>query len=463
MEENEMTQTEQTEAACPESTETVQAEEAAPQVQTPVEPEAEPAAPKKTNTLRIGLSAAALVVVLAVLIAAILSGAGKNDDAVPEDIAEAEASQETVAATVPADGNPDDETCKGTYTQDDAAVLAARDTVVARAGDKELTNAQLQVYYWMEVRNFLNNYGAYAAYFGLDVQQPLDTQVCPVAENGETWQQYFLNAAVNSWHHYQAMAAEAEEQNIPVSQEFQEIIDSAISDLESTAAANGFDGALAILTQTLGNTVTVADYESFMQIYYGGYSYYHDRMDLIQPTDEELEAYFDAHADSYSESEVTKETRTVDVRHILITPEGEGEYTEEAWAAALEQAESILAQWQAEEATEESFAALANEHSTDPGSNTNGGLYTDVTPGQMVEAFNDWCFDSERQIGDTGIVQTNYGYHIMFYVGDQLVWKGYAKNDMIGEKGTELIDAATARFPLTVDWSAIVLGDVIIA
>ena len=34
----------------------------------------------------------------------------------------------------------------------------------------------------------------------------------------------------------------------------------------------------------------------------------------------------------------------------------------------------------------------------------------------MVTAFNDWCFDEARQPGDTGIVETNYGYHVMYFV-----------------------------------------------
>ena len=35
----------------------------------------------------------------------------------------------------------------------------------------------------------------------------------------------------------------------------------------------------------------------------------------------------------------------------------------------------------------------------------------------MVTAFNDWCFDSARKSGDTGIVETTYGYHVIYYVG----------------------------------------------
>ncbi|MFW2551514.1 hypothetical protein, partial [Klebsiella pneumoniae] len=61
---------------------------------------------------------------------------------------------------------------------------------------------------WMEVQGFLNSYGAYASYFGLDYTQPLDTQPCPEADN-MTWQQYFLDCALTNWHQMQAMAAEA--------------------------------------------------------------------------------------------------------------------------------------------------------------------------------------------------------------------------------------------------------------
>lgn len=112
------------------------------------------------------------------------------------------------------------------------------------------------------------------------------------------------------------------------------------------------------------------------------------------------------------------------VRHILVKPEGGTynsntgmfDYTEEEKAAARAEAEAILNEWKSGDATEESFAALANEKSDD-GDGTTGGLYEDVYPGQMVAAFEDWCFDN-RKAGDTGIVETEYGCHVMFYSGD---------------------------------------------
>lgn len=112
------------------------------------------------------------------------------------------------------------------------------------------------------------------------------------------------------------------------------------------------------------------------------------------------------------------ETATADIRHILIKAEvadaddpatedvDESKVpTQEALDAAKAEAEDILAQWEAGDKTAESFGALAEEYSDDPGSNTNGGLYEQVAPGVMFEGFNDWIFADGRAIGDTGLVE----------------------------------------------------------
>ncbi len=115
-----------------------------------------------------------------------------------------------------------------------------------------------------------------------------------------------------------------------------------------------------------------------------------------------------------------------DVRHILVSFEGgkynsttgQTTYTDAEKKAALEKAEKLLNEWKNGDATEESFADLAEEKSTDTGSTDNGGLYEEVYPGQMVENFENWAYDEARKAGDTGIVESPYGYHIMYFVGD---------------------------------------------
>lgn len=113
-------------------------------------------------------------------------------------------------------------------------------------------------------------------------------------------------------------------------------------------------------------------------------------------------------------------------RHILVsfqggtTDESTGAtvYSEEEKADAKTAAQQLLTEWKAGEATEASFAGLAAEKSDDTGSTANGGLYEDIYPKQMVAAFEDWCYDDSRKPGDTGVVETEYGCHVMYFVGD---------------------------------------------
>ena len=99
--------------------------------------------------------------------------------------------------------------------------------------------------------------------------------------------------------------------------------------------------------------------------------------------------------------------------------------------------------------TEERFAELANEHSEDEGSNTNGGLYENIYHGQMVQEFNDFCF-ADHKTGDTDIVYgesgSYAGYHVIYYVGEGGLYSDYLaktelQNTALNEWSTELNNA----------------------
>lgn len=422
----------------------------------------------KPSAGKIGIAVAAVVVLAAVLIALLVGGMGKKaeDNAVPAETTEA---VETMPpATIPADGNPDDVTCKGTYTVSDEEVIAGADTVVATAGEFQLTNSELQIYYWLEVQSFLQNYGYYASMMGLDYTQPLDTQVCSMMESG-TWQQFFLDSALTSWQNYQSMAAEADANGHAMSEENKKYIDELEQNLADSAAANGFESAEALLAYNVGAGSSIANYVKFNLDYLKGYEYYQALTESIELTEDEITAYFQANAESYAQQNVTEEDIYVDVRHILVMPEstvaedGTSTVTDEAWAASEAEAQSILDQWLAGDKTEDSFAALANEF-TDDGNDANydgipdGGLYTDVYKGQMVPEFENWCFDASRQVGDSGLVKTTYGWHVMYFVGSKPVWKVRAEGDLMNERIASMSEEINAKYPLSVDYSKILLG-----
>ena len=108
-----------------------------------------------------------------------------------------------------------------TYSANAETVAAARDTVIATLGDAKLTNGLFQMYFWMDVYDFLNNYGSYAIYFGMYYTKPLDTKL---EVEGLTWQQYFLDAALKNWQHVQAMYLLSQESGLEISEENKKLI-----------------------------------------------------------------------------------------------------------------------------------------------------------------------------------------------------------------------------------------------
>lgn len=128
---------------------------------------------------------------------------------------------------------------------------------------------------------------------------------------------------------------------------------------------------------------------------------------------------------------------TVSVRHILIdsssvTGDDETEASDEEIKA---KAEEILAMW---DGTEDGFASLAEEYSKDTVSAASGGLIGSISSSSSyVQEFKDWALDSSRQTGDTGIIQSDYGYHIMYYVGGgQPAWYISAEDSLRNEDVT---------------------------
>ena len=447
----EETADEKTETEAPVEEETAETtEQPAAEEATEETPAETPEAPK-TAPWKIVAAVAAVVVLIAALAALVIGGVkgGKTpaETTEPTVAAETAATETQAPATVPADGNPDDVTCKGTYTVTDEEAAAAKDTVVATMGDEQLTNGKLQVYYWNVVQSILSsNYGYSLMYQGLlDYSQPLDTQLCS-EDSSLTWQQFFLGEALNYWQMYQSLALEAKNAGMEMPAEDREYLDGLEASLEETAANYGLSGIEELLLKNVGPGAGLEEFAGFQELYYQGKPYYTAETEKLVPTQEDLEAYYT-------------------VRHILVMPEGgttgdDGTttYSDEEWAACEKKAQEILDEWLAGDATEDSFAALAEEKSEDPGSSTNGGLYENVAKGQMVEPFEDWCFDETRAAGDYGLVKTKYGYHVMYFVSSTPIWETYAKSGWVNEKTNAFIKKLAEDHPMEVDYSAIKLG-----
>ena len=433
-------------------------------------------------------SAIALTLTLALTLP--LTGCGRPQG---PDAPDASTAATQPAPTVPADGNPKDVTCKGSYT----AEAPAADTVVATMGSSKLTAGQLQIYYQLAAAKFNQEYRDLEP----DFSQGLDTQPCPLDANVNSWQQYLLQQALNTWHSHQALVQLGQDEGTPTEPEYkpdlakrkelmtgmpatqylyawsdsfrpnrlhQEYLDSLPDTLKALAKEKGYD-SLSAMAAALGGSE--GDLLDAAQLANRAYMYFTELSYYLETGDEEIEAWYQAHT-----SQVTPGEKTVNIRHILLVPDGaeispDGTVTasEDAWDRARVTAGSVVDTWQKAvsrtryaqftqaDVPETRFAEVAKDRSQDPGSQINGGSYVAVKQGQLTPELDAWCFDEARQHGDYEILRTACGYDIVFFSRANEGWYAPAREGLIRELSRKIVTDAMAKYPMTVDYSAISL------
>lgn len=120
---------------------------------------------------------------------------------------------------------------------------------------------------------------------------------------------------------------------------------------------------------------------------------------------EEIRSWYETHKDKYQQPEERRAS------HILIAADAKGPAADRAKAKA--KAEELLAKLKTAPAD---FAKLAREFSQDPGSAESGGDLGFFARGMMVKPFEDTVF-SLKQGELSGIVETDFGYHIITLAG----------------------------------------------
>jgi hypothetical protein len=153
--------------------------------------------------------------------------------------------------------------------------------------------------------------------------------------------------------------------------------------------------------------------------------------------------------------------QTMTYRNILVlaetTPSEDGSDalpTDEQLTAAQDQAQALLDQWQAGEATADSFAALAQENSADEDTKDNGGLNEDADRSALSSDITDWLFAAGRQIGDATVVPSTddsgnvIGYEVLYVEGfGQIRWQYQATSALQSADYDEWYEQVVENYP----------------
>ena len=368
----------------------------------------------------------------------------------------------SLPGSIPKDGKPDNITREGTYTASRLGLKWKSDAVVAKYGDEVLTNSQLLVFCGETKSNFSQTHYNDSS-LNLNADLPLDRQTCSLDES-LTWQQYFLQEALNQWKLYVLLNQKAAAAGCKLTEEEQKSLDDRYNQYYEKYVESGKYASVDAVTEAFyGPGCTYADYLHYATLLAVASKYY-DQMIKEQEalvTEEDIEGFYEDQIELFESYDIKKGDGdyVVDVRHILITVKaatGKEEHIEEAdFEKTKEAAQKVLDEWLAGEATEESFAKMAEKHSFDPGSNNNGGLYTDVKKGQMVAEFEDWCFDASRKYGDYGLVKSDHGYHIMYFVGTEEYWHFVSAANAPAWRTDKILEAERSAMDVQINYNNI--------
>lgn len=402
-----------------------------------------------------------LAAVLAVLLLCGCAPAGSNADN------SAETTLPSAGATVPADGNPEDVTCKGTYTRegDPAAVIA-------QIGDTKLTNEALAVWYWAAAAQ----YQASGKTPAPDFDAPLDSQPCEADTTVGSWQQYFLRQALNAWHTAAALNQQSLEVPLNLEPEYQPdpekyatymdgmpatkflygynrfyspntmhqaYLDSLPDTLKALAGEKGFGNTAAMAQDDFGTTQ--AALTDMAQLLNRAYMYFTTlTYDLSQP---EV---------AYTES--TDGDYLVNIKHILLKTDGKT--AEETLAAFRKEAKTRLQPLtQTEQKSEAAFKDLAHLYSQDEASALDGGGYNRVKKGELPAELDAWCFDPARQSGDTTAITDDDGVHILYFSGRLEEAEVAAADESLASQEADLLEQARTAYPVKFAYDQIALTE----
>ena len=249
-------------------------------------------------------------------------------------------------------------------------------------GSHEVNRAEYDYFYYSTVNEYLNMYGSFLPYMGLDTSKDFDSQMY---DEDKTWKDAFDDMTTGRIQAVYAYYDDAEKNGFTY-------------DVETGYA--DFLKGIEDAAQSANYTV-----DKYYQAMYGKYSseealekvvkttltadaYMNKLTEDNAPSDEEIESYYAEHKDDYDK-----------VSYYAVTVD-DSESEEPSFDKAKEQAEGI----REKVAAGEDFDKVASE--VVPFSDgTSSYLSTGLTKSYINSAFSDWLFDASRAKGDVTVIE----------------------------------------------------------
>lgn len=296
-----------------------------------------------------------------------------------------------------------------------------------KVGDVNYTAAEYNFFYKSYVNNFVNQYGQYLSYMGLDTTKPYDQQTY---QDGQTWADFFKESTQSQIKEVTAMHAEAQKAGFKLSEDDQKSLDTTLESIETSYKTSDYSTADAYLASLYGKGCTVKVAKDLITKEYIAQGYSAEKEKSLTYTEDELKSYYDKNKDeldsytyiSYFASgeaktdnssasaatatDVSVSPAATSATDVSASPSvSPAPSAEELMAAAKTKADTVAAA-----KTEDAFKAAAKDVSGSDVSNS-------TTQGKsLTKDYATWLQDASRKAGDVTVIKTDKGYYALYYI-----------------------------------------------
>lgn len=264
------------------------------------------------------------------------------------------------------------------------AYQAANGTFITMNGEK-ITRVEFDYNYHNVVNDYVNQYGSYLSYFGLDVNSDFSTQM---HSEDLSWKDYFEQVTVDNMKKTKGLKLEADAAGFTFDAT-QEIADfkKAVKD----AAKENNTSVKKYIKSLYGQYASVNAIADYVEESARVNAYYEQLSDSMEATDEEVQNYYNENTDSYDS-----------VDYYV------GEYVAEITAEEPTEEQITAAMEIAKEQADTEVAVLESR----------GEKQVNQRRSSVPSAIRDWLFDSARKANDTSVIEDtdNNTYYAVKFV-----------------------------------------------
>lgn len=254
----------------------------------------------------------------------------------------------------------------------------AKNSTYITVGDHAVTKVEFDYYYNMAKNDYVNTYGNYLAYMGLDITQDLSKQEY---SEGVTWKDYFEERAVDSLKQNKALldAAKAEGFTYDVTKDVETYKKTVQSAAKSANVSVG-----DYYKQTYGKYASEKSLKTFVEEGYLANAYYQEMSERKAPADAEIESYYKENSADYDVVDYHFTEVAADI------PTDENGSTANASEEEIKKAMEI---------------AKANAQEAEKVIGEEGVVNVGKSRSSLLTRIGDWLFDDARVENDTTVIE----------------------------------------------------------